>query len=167
MQANGWDPKGSTHLSLELLLGRGLREKQLWAASLGSYFPMRSLVSSSKLWCSPAQPQALLILTATRRPTSLTQECAQCLGLGLSCWPWLLQSLGMKAGSGVLLPHNTKQGSLTIIFILSAAVKLFLKGIAFPSKIDEAIKMCGDETREAVQHVENLYLSPFLFKCRW
>ena len=44
MQADGGGPKGSPHLTLEPALGRGLREKELRAASSGSYCPVQTLV---------------------------------------------------------------------------------------------------------------------------
>lgn len=121
----GLTPSSPLHLWRCRLVVEALREAPTWAWSwcweegcgrrscgqppggaTSQYSPLSH--SSCELWCSPAQPQALLILTPTHGPTSLTQGCAQCPGLGLSRWPWPLQSLGMKAGNGVLLPWATQ-----------------------------------------------------------
>jgi len=67
-------PEGSPLRSLEPAQGRGLWEKERWAASSGSCCPQQTLVPlPPQWWCSPAWPRALLILTPTRSPTSLTQ----------------------------------------------------------------------------------------------
>lgn len=82
--------------------GRRSCGQPLWGATV---WCRRLSWSPLEVWCSPARPQALLVLTPTHMPTSLTQEGALLPSHGDPPPP---HSLGMGVGNGILPPLGNR-----------------------------------------------------------